>query len=372
MTENKLTMFAVGDVGPNRQDPDAIFQFVKPILAEADLAFCQLEPVLSNRGTPLPQARLPMRANPTGAKAIKNAGFHVVSFASNHCMDWGRDAFFDTVNSLREQNISVVGVGKDLEEARKPAIVNCNGTTIAFLAYNSILPYGYWAEKDRPGCAPMRAFTLNEQIELDQPGTPCRVHTFPHKDDLRALLNDIEMVRSQADIVILSMHWGIHFIPAVLADYQKEVARTAIDAGADLIIGHHSHILKGVEVYKGKVILYSLGNFALESPFSFAENMLQSPAHKEIQNLNKDWQPERSPLPPDSMKTVIAKCIIANKQIQAVSLLPTQIDAECQPFVLEPEDHRFNEIVKYLQEITNSQGLNTNYDVRGNELVVVP
>ena len=79
------------------------------------------------------------------------------------------------------------------------------------------------------------------------------------------MVEDIKQVRSVADVVIVSMHWGIHFMPAKLATYQKEVGHAAIDAGADLIIGTHPHILKGIEVYKGKVIFYSLGNFAMDS-----------------------------------------------------------------------------------------------------------
>jgi poly-gamma-glutamate synthesis protein (capsule biosynthesis protein) len=87
-------------------------------------------------------------------------------------MDWGQEAFFDTIEALKGEGISVIGVGKNIEEARKPAILESKGSRVAFLAYNTILPMGYWADANRPGCAPMRAWTLYEQIEHDQPGTP--------------------------------------------------------------------------------------------------------------------------------------------------------------------------------------------------------
>lgn len=367
-----LVLYAVGDVAPYRDDPASIFEPVTGVIRQADIAFCQLEINLSQQGTPLPQARLAMRADPKTARAIKQAGFSVVSFASNHCMDWGREAFFDTIRALKRQGLLVIGVGSNIEQARKPAIIERKGTRIALLAYNSILPYGYWAETDRPGCAPMRGFTLYEQIEHDQPGTPCRIHTFPHRDDLQAMVDDIRKAKSQADLVILSLHWGIHFIPAVIAEYQREVARVAIDSGADLILGHHVHILKGIEVYAGKVVFYSLCNFALD--LSPTKEMLESKRHQEIQVLNPDWQPDPDYptyyLPPDSRKTIIAKCVISNGEIKSVSFLPTYINKQSQPEVLTVEDERFGQVVRYMEEITRDQGFNTKYVIEGDEVLI--
>lgn len=367
-----VVLYAAGDVAPDREDPGSIFQRVADLLKGGDIAFCQLESVLSNRGTPLPQARLACRAQPEVARAIREAGFTVVSFASNHCMDWGREAFLDTLDVLRGQGLLVIGVGENIEVARRPAIIERKGTRVAFLAYNSILPQGYWADIDRPGCAPMRAFTFYEQIEHDQPGTPCRIHTYPHRDDLKAMVDDIGKAKSQADVLVVSMHWGVHFIPAVLADYQREVARVAIDSGADLILGHHAHILKGIEVYKGKAIFHSLSNFALD--LRATKELLEKPGHKEIEVLNPHWKPDPEYptffLPPDSRKTVIAKCVISNKRIARVSYLPACINKQSQPEVLTSPDPRFGEIVSYVTEISRSQGLDTEYGVEGNEVVL--
>jgi poly-gamma-glutamate capsule biosynthesis protein CapA/YwtB (metallophosphatase superfamily) len=369
---DEIVLYGVGDIAPDREDPGTIFQHVADMLNKGDLAFCQLEANLSERGTPLPQARLASRGKPQIAEAIKNAGFNVVSFASNHCMDWGREAFFDTIDNLKKQNLYAIGVGENIEEARKPAIIECNGTKIAFLAYNTILPQNYWADVDRPGCVPLRGLTLYEQIEHDQPGTPCRIHTFPHRDDLKAMVSDIKKAKSQADLVIVSMHWGIHFIPAVLADYQREMAHVAIDSGADLILGHHAHILKGIEVYAGKVIFYSLSNFALDLRPN--PKMMESPAHQEILALNPEWLPDPDYpsfyMPPDCRKTIIAKCIITNKQIKSVSFLPTFINKQSQPEVAEPHDKNFAEVVEYMEAITRDQSLDTIYTIQGNEVII--
>ncbi len=366
-----ILLYAVGDVGPNRDNPSTIFKHVKQITRQGDIGFCQLETNLSLRGNSSPQARLPMRAHPESAIAIRDAGFNVVSFAGNHCMDWGQEAFFDTIESLEGQGISVIGVGRNIQEARRPALLDIKGTKIAFLAYNSILPMAYWAEVDRPGCVPMRAWTFYEQIEHDQPGTPCRIHTFPHRDDLKAMKDDIQKAKSENDIVILSMHWGIHFVRAHLADYQREFAMVAIDCGADLILGHHAHILKGIEVYKGKVITYSLGNFAIEQPAAFKAELYKSKGHKEIEELNPLWKTdEEYPLPPETRKTMIVKCTITGESINRISYLPAYLNAKSEPEVLNSRDKRFEEVVEYMNTITLDQGLDTPFITDADEVVV--
>jgi poly-gamma-glutamate capsule biosynthesis protein CapA/YwtB (metallophosphatase superfamily) len=367
----EIVIYAVGDIGPNRHDPQSMFRHVSGTLKQGDIGFCQLETNLSTRGTPLPQARLPMRAHPNAARAIRDCGFQAVSFASNHCMDFGQEAFFDTIDAIRANGMEPVGVGRNIMEARSPAVLERNGTRISFLAYNSILPDGYWAETDRPGCAPMRVWTIYEQVELDQPGSRCRIHTFPYKDDLQAIADDIEKAKSNADIVIVSMHWGIHFVPAQLADYQRETARRAIDCGADIILGHHPHILKGIEIYNGKVIVYSLGNFAIEQPAAFMQDLYKTARHREIEELNPRWDENREyPLPPETRKSLIIKCAIAQKYIRRISFLPVYLTVGSEPEILKSGDERFEEVVRYIDEINSDQGLHTQFAQEGDEVVV--
>ena len=358
----EVTLMAVGDVLPEREEPNTIFTKVREQLRRSDFAFCQLEANISEQGTRLPQARHTTRIQRSAATAIADAGFNVVSFAGNHCMDWGREAFFDTIDALKEEQINVVGVGANISEARTPVVVEKDGIKIAFIAYSSILPQCYWAEADRPGCAPMRAFTHYEQIEHDQPGTPCRIHTFAHRGDLQALLKDIATAKQQADVVVMSIHWGIHFVPKVIADYQREVAYAAIDAGVDLILGHHAHILKGIEVYKGKTIFYSLCNFATD--LTMTPEHAQSKGFKEIQGLHPEWIPDfnsRYNFPPDSRRTLVVKATISKQGIQRVSVFPTYVDTQAVPEILSPQDPRFDEVVNYLRDISVDQGLHTQF-----------
>jgi poly-gamma-glutamate capsule biosynthesis protein CapA/YwtB (metallophosphatase superfamily) len=366
----EVVLYAVGDVAADRPDPRECFILVRDRLREADVAFCQLETSLTTRGVRLPQARHAVRGKPEIAAALKDAGFSVVSFAGNHCMDWGLEAFSDTIENLKAQDLAVVGAGANIAAARAPVFLQQNGVRIAFLAYSSILPMSYWAEANRPGCAPMRAFTVYEQIEHDQPGTPARIHTFPHRDDLRALAQDVAQAREQADFVAVSLHWGIHFVPAVLADYQIDVAHAAIDAGADAILGHHAHILKGVELYRGKPIFYSLCNFATDLRMDKAH--AESESFKEIQALSPDWIPDFDSLynfPPASRMSMAAKLQIGKGGLKRFAILPVYINSQAQPEFVEAHDPRFETIRAYLQEISGSAGFSTRFAGHGGEIL---
>jgi len=369
----EVLFYAAGDVAPDRPEPSECFALAVETLRKADLTFCQLECNLTEGGSRLPQARHTHRALPKAAQAMRDAGFTTVSFAGNHCMDWGIEGFNDTVANLKGAGLDVVGVGSNIAEARAPVIREVNGVTTAFLAYSSILPMSYWAEEKRPGCAPMRAHTLYEQIEHDQPGTPARVHTWSHKGDLDDLIADIKAAKARADVVIVSLHWGIHFVPATLADYQREVGHAAIDAGADLILGHHAHILKGVEVYRGKAIFYSMSNFAID--LRMTPEHAQSKGFKEIQVLAPNWEPDFDSLynfPPDARMTLIVRATLRQDGIHDVGYLPAFINREAQPEVLKATDPRFKDVADYIRWCSENQDLSVTFEQRGDEVMVRP
>lgn len=364
-------LLATGDVAPRRPDPATMFDGVRDALGQGDLVFGQLETTVSDRGAPASVAKLAMRTSPDTAAAIRAAGYDVMSFAGNHCLDWGRDAFFDTLEHARAAGLAVCGAGADIAAAREAVIVEIGGTRIAFLAYSSILPQGYWADAGRPGCAPMRALTHYEQIEHDQPGTPARVHTFPDRADLAALRADVRAAKAQADIVAVSIHWGIHFVPSEIADYQRDVAHAAIDDGADMILGHHPHILKGIEIYRGRPIFYSQGNFAIEQPQAFDPLILQSQSFRDLMALNPGIDPTRLHVgPPDGQKSMIARLEIDDGRLTRVSFLPVQIGDGSEPEVLAPADPRFGEVRAYVERISAEQNLSSTFRVEGDEVVV--
>ncbi|MBI4332824.1 MAG: CapA family protein [Chloroflexi bacterium] len=361
-----IILHAVGDVSVRREKPESMFALAGATFKNADIRFGQMENILSERGVPQAHVFPSMCAHPRNVAALTYAGFDVMSAAGNHTLDWGDNALFDTMDLLGKNGIKVIGVGKNIDEARQPAIIEKTGTRVAFLAYCSVLPKGYDARRDKPGAAPMRATTSYEQADW-QPGTPPRVLSFANKEDLQAMVDDIKKVRPLVDVVVLSMHWGIHYVPAAIAMYQKEVGYAAIDAGADLILGHHAHILKGIEVYKGKPIFYSLGNFAFDG--RSIERVRNDSTWKFYQfELDPDYP--TFPFPPDSRKVIIARCIISGGTIQRVSYLPVMVNKQSQPEVLPRSDGRSAEVYDYMERICKDQRLDTRFSWDGDEVVI--
>lgn len=374
-----LSVVAVGDVRVYRDEPENTFVHVRDIIKGADIAFCQSESAYSDKGSmgssgPRGAAPIDLRGYP----AFAAAGFDVVSMASNHIMDWGRDALLDAIDRMRRDGMHPVGAGKDIDEARQPVILDRNGTKIAFLAYCSVAPVGYYAVPRRAGVAPMRGITHYEMLENDQPGTPCEILSWPLPRDLKSLVDDVRRVRQQADVVAVSLHWGVHFIRAMIADYQPVVAHAAIDAGADIIIGHHPHILKGVEMYKGKAIFYSIGNFAIDKAAGMAGD---TPWKRTRQRIFKEHyhveehEPEAigdaiGGFQDDRQYSMIAKFTVDNKRINQVSYIPIIINQQNQPAPVSPSDIKGREVTRYLEDVTREADLNATFRAVGNEVVI--
>ena len=120
-----------------------------------------------------------------------------------------------------------------------------------------MLQTGYAAGPDKVGVAPLRAHTYYEAFDY-QAGVPPRVVTVPYEEDLAGMVEDITAARKQADAVVLSLHWGIHFIPRMIADYQVIAAKAAFEAGADVILGHHAHVPKAIGPTAARLLLQPL------------------------------------------------------------------------------------------------------------------
>ncbi|MEO3387081.1 CapA family protein [Mesorhizobium sp. CAU 1741] len=354
------TVLAVGDVAARRVAPDTIFDGSRALLSSDAITFGQLESVITDGGAMSPNARLAMRTGTDFAPALARAGFDVMSFAGNHCLDWGYEGFSDTLAAMAGVSIPLCGAGETIAEARKPAIVERDGTRFAFLGYNSILPEGYAADVRRAGCAPLRALTTYRQIEPDQPGTGARVLSFCDPDDLAAMVGDIQTARQHADVVIVSMHWGIHMTEAVIAHYQREAARAAIEAGAAAIVGHHAHILKGVEFHRGAPIFCSLGNFAIEQPHIFDPSIVETESFRHLASLNPDFDPAATyMLPPDTRLTGIARLEFDGSTLTGVAFHPALIDDHSTPHLLDAGDPAFDAVQSYLARVSDAAGFST-------------
>jgi poly-gamma-glutamate synthesis protein (capsule biosynthesis protein) len=360
-----ITLVGVGDISPNREDPPSIFRFCGDVFRKADIVFGQMEAPLSDRGAPqfVPSRPAKLRANNISALTDEGAGFDVMSHAANHALDHGYEAFFDTIGELTKHGIQVVGAGKDLEEAREPAIIERGGTEVGFLAYSSILPIGHEAEEGVPGINPLRADHYYKQLNY-QPGTPPLIVTKLVPEYREAMEEAIRNLRPRVDVLAVSIHSGVFGVPAMIAMYQREAAYAAIDTGADLVLQHHAHILKGIEVYKGKIIFYGLGNFALEHALGYpGQPKPRDPGFAEYARLYPTNHA-------DSNKTMIVKAYIQEKKIQKVTYIPVLINSNREPEVLEKKDPRAQEIFDYVKEISEAENLNVRFSWDGDEVLI--
>lgn len=360
-----VTLLACGDVGPIHEPVEGYSGLVRSVLADADIRFAQVERVYSGRGAlQLHSNGAHSRVKPHLASVFTDCGFNIVSLASNHAMDWGEAALLDTVELFRGKGIHVVGAGSNLREARAPAIIDINGVKTAFLAYCSILQTGYAAGPDRAGIAPMRAHTYYEAFDY-QAGVPPRVVTVPYEEDLAGLVEDIGAARKMADAVVVSLHWGIHYIPRMIADYQVTVANAAFNAGADLILGHHAHTPKAIGVAHGKVCFYSLSNFIMSST---AKSPEKAAAFEKRYGVVLDPDYPHLPYGTDAKRSLIAKAVIARNGVQRVAFLPVLIDRQLRPEVLRRGDPRFGEAVRFMDWV--SADFDHRFTVEGDEVIV--
>lgn len=244
-----------------------IMDDVKSCFLDSDVNFVNLESSISDFGMPASGRAAAFHSYAGTENLLKEAKISFVSLANNHTQDYGWESLSDTIDRLDKIGIGHSGAGKNLNAAKAPAIFEVEGKHIGMIAYtaNVNTPMGFKASPSRQGLNPMRIspYFLPDQIT---------------REDLEAMVEDVKKWSEELDFLALSFHWGISEGGThTVCHYQEVIAHAAIDAGADMIIGHHPHALQPVEIYKGKPILYSLGNFifALDEDFPRESCMFQ-------------------------------------------------------------------------------------------------
>ena len=230
-----VKIVAAGDVMLGRVfNSEKIYPFknLENILKEADIAVCNLEAPFTTKEKKLPK-KINFKANPENVDYLKRAGFDVVSLANNHAMDYQADGLKDTIAILDKSSIAYCGAGSNIKNAREIKIIEKNRIKFAFLGYTTTYPEEMYASSKKPGVAYVKEEWIQE---------------------------DIGRAKTLADIVIVSFHSGVEksYSPT---EKQKRLARLAIDSGAKIVLGHHPHVLEGIEKYHNGLIAYSLGNF---------------------------------------------------------------------------------------------------------------
>lgn len=238
----KLVIHGVGDINT---DPDYIPELAEQgyaypwsgldgLLTEDDLSVVNLECAPSRLGRPLDKEFV-FRCDPDSLSAMRDAGVDVASLANNHSGDYGKDALLDGRHNLVEAGVAPVGAGFDVAEAAAPVLLERNGWTIAVLGFGGIVPGWDWiAAPDRPGMA--------------------------DGDDIASMVEAVRGAAAIADLVVVTVHWGVERDLEPRPD-DRERARVMIEAGADVIFGHHPHRLQPLEMVDGAPVFWSLGNF---------------------------------------------------------------------------------------------------------------
>lgn len=239
------------------------------LVGGGDINLANLEVALTDEGHPAEKASV-LTSAPAMATEYASLGVDAWSLATNHALDYGIEGLRGTIAALRKHDLTFAGVGEDIDQAVAPVYVEArNGERVGFVNFCSVLPPGSRATSRRPGLAPIRVSQSYEfdGVRLDeQPGSPPTVHTWAQEVDVERAESVIASAATQADVVVVALHWGVPwcFLPAnqgPLAGYQRPLAHRLIDAGAQVIIGHHAHAVQPMEFYGGGVILYSTGNF---------------------------------------------------------------------------------------------------------------
>ena len=213
---------------------DYPYWHVRDLLRAADFLAANLETPITERGEPEDKQYV-YRSRPKALPAFRDAGFDLVGLANNHILDYGLVGLEDTLHHLKQNSILYVGAGMDIDEAFRPQIIEMKGMRIAYLAFSQVVPHNDWkATRYQGGVA--------DTYALERP------------------IAEIEKAKEDADLVVVLVHWGQERVHEP-NERQMETAKAYIDAGADLVIGSHPHVLQSLQSYKGKWIAYSLGNF---------------------------------------------------------------------------------------------------------------
>lgn len=268
-----MELVLTGDLMMNRPlrgpgDPAPATEAIYELMRAGDITFVNLEVPLTRRGTPADKL-ITFCADPDLAADLARIGADVVTVANNHALDYGPEGLLDTLAALDTARVAWVGGGRDVEEALQHRVLAAKGSRVAFVGLATTLPPGFAAGSGRPGIAPIRVFTrfVVDSVTLDeQPGTAPYVETEMSPPDVEAALAAVRRAKAGADHVVVGIHWGVPhgFVAAFqddLATYQRPLGRALVDAGADVVVGNHAHVLHGVEFHRGRPILYCLGNF---------------------------------------------------------------------------------------------------------------
>jgi poly-gamma-glutamate synthesis protein (capsule biosynthesis protein) len=267
-----ITIMAAGDINLVSKRPDYLLKFslspgyyfkhIKPLLKKGDINFCNFEQTatddFSNPPKPWPGKAFTFLGTGDNITTVADAGFNLFNLANNHIMDYGKKGLIHTLKALKVRGIRHFGAGLNDSDARTPMVISVKGIRIAFLGYIMRFYPNFHSGENRAGSPYYMSYTTKGYYRgINKIGKNTKFY----------FEQDIKKAKKLADIVVVSIHFGDEYHIKV-ADYQKITAKKAIDAGADLVLGHHPHVIQKTQKYKNAFIFYSLGNLVFPSYFT--------------------------------------------------------------------------------------------------------
>ncbi len=344
----------LGDLILDVPEPDHWLAGIAPLTRAADLTIGHLEVPYTTSTDELKGDVPAPGADPSHLDALARAGIGAVSLAGNHMMDCGPAGLAETIAGLERSGIARAGAGPNLAAARAPALIERGGRRIALLSYNCVGPETSWATAETPGCAYVRV--------LARDGGPTRPQADLGEIDpcsLEAMRADIAAAHAEADLVVVALHKGITHRPAELAPYERPLAQAAIDAGADVVAGHHAHIVKGIELYRERPIYHGLGNgvvvtHALSPAQDHPARAEWAERRKAMFGFEPDPAYPLAPFHPEAVNGMIARLVWREDGRIEPGFVATFSEPPGRPV---PAGGRADDIAAYIAEIGHRAGL---------------
>jgi poly-gamma-glutamate capsule biosynthesis protein CapA/YwtB (metallophosphatase superfamily) len=362
-------------------DPEPYFAPTASHLHAADAVIGHLEFMHTTDPQPAWDNRLPA-PHPDLLRGLVAGGVTAVSLAGNPAYTYGPPGITDTIDWLDRHDIAHTGAGRSIDEAVEPAIIERGGTTIGLLSYDCIGVEANAATASKPGVAYVDIITHYEPGRIT--AGPPQIYTWPEPWSLEAMREEIRALRARVDVVVVALHLGlVHFAAARnefrLADYEPAVARAAVEAGADVVLGNHAHVLKGVEFYRGKPIFYCLGNFVTafrwEAHFAFRREPLTTRMRSRLREQpgaaadQIDPAYPNYPFPAESRMAMLATIEFTGGTRSRLGLVPCLVDPHGVPHPVSRSDGG-QDVVDYLRRATAVAGLNAAFDWDGDAVVI--
>jgi poly-gamma-glutamate capsule biosynthesis protein CapA/YwtB (metallophosphatase superfamily) len=350
-----LDFIFTGDLVLDEPRPDYWLSGIAPVTSAANITIGHLEVPHTNRCAEMRGDVPAPGADPANLAALKRAGFDAVTLAGNHIADCGTLGITDTCDELARIGLEYTGAGVNLAAARRPAILHNAERRIALLSYNCVGPQAGWATETAGGCAYVRIMAADGG-EI----TPTASLQSPDCESLMQMQADVAAAASGGSFVVVALHKGLVHTPARLAPYERPVAWAAIDAGAQVVISHHAHLIRGMEFYCGKPIFHGLGNGcvvtrALSPGQDNPARAAWVERRKKLFGFEPDPEYSLAPFHPDAVNAILGRLKWHDDGRIEAGFVPVHVEAPGRPIIAD--EAQAAATIAYVARITREAGL---------------